>query len=439
MIKIEAARLVRCNADGTRSDEGMHVLVEEIRITASKGAADVKTCVLSYTDEDGETHDFQMSAAALIAGYKETAPTLLVEDAGAIVFLLGFDYGFSIKVADSDGTVQTMVVVPRVFANFHQSGATTGGAAFGMYSTATDGNPKLESAFPFHGYGGVYGEDGNRLDGVNSEVIKELSGSFAPYDADEYPVVSRIGKLVILSGKLTPTASIAGGTDEHTMFSLPRAYCPVSEVYQVCQGASYNKWLMHVSAEGVVSFSRYSTSSAASAAAGTLLPFQSFWIASDYKGPIPVQRPAAAMTSNNSQGCIASASSVYHTTSYPAWKAFDYKETTSWASSNSSTMWLQLEMDVALTDITVYVYARQSKYLSSPMAGRVLCSNDGSSWTPMAEFSGWNGKQNGGLMGKLACGNETPYRFVRLEVTERLAGSTYVAVGYMKITGIIPE
>lgn len=438
MIKIETARLARCNADGTRSDEGLYVLVDEIRITASNGASDVTLCALSYvdTDEDGNSVNVSVDvlSAVLINGYKETEPVLL----GGKEFLLGFDYVITLRVTDSDGTAQTTMTVPRAFVNFHQSGATTGGAAFGMYSRAKDGSPMLESAFPFYGYGGVYGADGSRLDGAGLERLTVADG-FRAYIDGKNPTISRIGKLVILSGEVTPTATIAGGTTEHTILTLPRDYWPAADVYQLCAGANYNKWVLHVSTGGIVTFSRYSSSSAASAAAGTQLPFSAVWIAGDYSGSLAVQRPAAGMTANSSQGCVASASGIIGT-GYEAWRGFDYKETDAWVSSkNSNTMWLQLSMDVALTDITVSVYARQTQYPTSPVAGEVLARNsDSDSWTKIGSFSGWNGKQNGGLCGTIACGNEAAYKQVRLNITERAANTTSVAVGYMKITGYMP-
>ena len=438
---ITAAKFSRCRQNGggwERWDEGVYVLADNLQAQISESAdvSDVTVCRLEYADEDGGILAAELDPAALIAGYSESAPAIFAD----VQFLLGREYAFTLKMGDAYDVTEIVVTIPRAFCNFHLSGAVSGGAAFGMFSGSADGDPKLESAYPLHAYAGVYGADGRRLDGTDGETVAELSDSFQPYTADRYPVVQRTGKLVYLQGVLAPTASISGSTTEHRIFSLPRVYWPLADVYQLCQGTGCYKWLLHVSTEGAATFSRYSTSSYASASAGTWLPFQAIWIASDYEGPLRVQRPASAMTANSSAGCVASASSVYHTTSYPAWKAFDFNESTGWASQSSDgNAWLQLEMDVALKNIVVQVYARETSYIFNPVAGQILGSNDGSAWTEIGSFSGWNGGQSGGLLGEVSCGNETAYRYVRLSVSQRTSANTYVAVGYMRITGELPE
>lgn len=438
---VTAARFSRCrqtDAGWERWDEGVYVMADSLQaqISAAADVADVTVCRLEYADEDGETVAVEMDPAALIAGYSETEPALFA----GVTFLLGREYTLALKMGDAYDVTEIGVTIPRAFCNFHLSGALTGGAAFGMFSGSTDGAPKLESAYPVHAYAGVYGEDGIRLDGVYSAVIEDLADGFEPYAEGEYPAVFRMGKFVYLYGKLTPAAAISGSTTEYTMFTLPREYRPVGDVYQICQGSGSNRWLLHVSPEGIVGFSRYAASSYASAAAGAWLPFQAMWFASDYAGPVRLQRPAAAMTSNSSAGCTASASSAYNTTGYPAWKAFDFNENTGWASrSDDGEAWLQLEMDVALSNIAVQVYARDTSYIFNPVAGSILGSGDGSVWTQIGSFSGWDGQQSGGLLGEVVCGNAEAYRYVRIRVSERTSESSYVAVGYVKITGELPE
>ena len=146
--------------------------------------------------------------------------------------------------------------------------------------------------------------------------------------------------------------------------------------------------------------------------------------------------PAAPMTSNSSQGCVASASSTY-SSSYPVWQAFDNEETKSWASaSNTDTQWIQLKMPQALKQITVEVHSRTSTNIANPVAGQVLGSNDGSTWTPIGSYSGWSRTQQGGKLGEIVCNNDTAYSYVRLTITDRsYDGHDYVAIGYITITG----
>lgn len=142
------------------------------------------------------------------------------------------------------------------------------------------------------------------------------------------------------------------------------------------------------------------------------------------------------MTSNSSQGCVASASSTYGS-SYPAWQAFNNEESKSWASaSDTGTQWIQLKIPQALKQITVEVHSRTSANIANPVAGQVLGSNDGSTWTPIGSYSGWSGTQQGGKLGEIVCNNDTAYSYVRLTITDRsYDGHDYVAIGYITITG----
>ena len=58
-------------------------------------------------------------------------------------------------VTDGYETASSLVTVDRAFANMHLSGKTTGGVAFGRFSSSTQGAPKLESDFPAYFYGGI--------------------------------------------------------------------------------------------------------------------------------------------------------------------------------------------------------------------------------------------------------------------------------------------
>ena len=437
-----AAKFLRCRQAEDESweayDEGTSILIQRLQlsISAAASAADVTICRLEYEDEEGEAHAFDLSATALLAGYAESAPGLL---AGA-GFLLGRDYRLTLTAGDSYDTATAQVVVPRAFANFHQAGAETGGAAFGMFSGSLDGSPMLESAYPFYGYGGIYGADGVQLDRTSEYSVNALTAQFEVYSEARRPMLTRIGKLVQLNGACKPVSAISGDDTEHTMFTIPREYWPTSEIYQVCQGSTTCVWMLHVSPSGIVSFARYRNGSSYSQApAGAWLTFHAMWMASDYTGPVIVQRPAKAMKSNSSRGCVASASSVYGS-SYPAWRAFDFKATTGWASkSDDGSAWLQLGMDVAMKNIEVKVYARDTKYIENPTAGAILGSNDGSTWTELGSFSGWSATQSGGLLGVVKCRHDTAYRYVRLSVTSRSRASHYVAVGYMVVRGELPE
>ena len=275
---ITAAKFSRCRetAEGwQRWDEGAYVLTDSLQARISEEAklSDVTVCRLEYADEAGQNIAVELDPAALIAGYSETEPVLFA----GVQFLLGREYVFALKMGDAYDVTEIEVTIPRAFCNFHLSGAQTGGAAFGMFSGSTDDDPKLETAYPLHAYAGIYGADGRRLDGneVQKHEVTAFGAQFEPYDAEQYPAAFRVGRIVFLHGKMTPAASISGSITEHTMFTLPREYWPAADVYQVCQGSTAYKWLMRVTTDGSVTFSRYSAtgSSYASAAAGTWLVF----------------------------------------------------------------------------------------------------------------------------------------------------------------------
>ena len=155
--------------------------------------------------------------------------------------------------------------------------------------------------------------------------------------------------------------------------------------------------------------------------------------------PVIVTRPQGAMTSNTSLSCVASASSTY-SSSYPAWRAFDGSAANSWASAASDAApWIQLQMDVALSNIQVSVYSRSQNASAgnhNPTAGTVQGSNDGSNWAQIGEYSGWEAKNDGTLLGTIVCNNVTAYKYVRLNITSR-AGSDYASIGYITIKGEI--
>ena len=149
--------------------------------------------------------------------------------------------------------------------------------------------------------------------------------------------------------------------------------------------------------------------------------------------------PETAMTSNSSANCVASASSEYNS-SYAAWKAFNksYSDTYGWAQVNSDTApWLQLQMPIALCDISIKMVNRtRDSDVNGPVAGYVQGSNDGSAWTTLKNYSGFDGNTSGGVAGTVSCGNSTAYKYVRVYFTQGVISGYYGGcVGEMYITG----
>lgn len=155
------------------------------------------------------------------------------------------------------------------------------------------------------------------------------------------------------------------------------------------------------------------------------------------EGEVPairVSRPSAAMTANSSQSCVASASATY-SSSYPAYKAFDksYSDQYGWSAPRGTTSaWIQLKMDIALSNIEVTLANRTYNYSNGPTQGEILCSSDGSTWVSMTTFTGRNGN-TGATPTVHKCNNETPYQYVRV-LCER-PGGDLVSIGEVFITG----
>ena len=150
-----------------------------------------------------------------------------------------------------------------------------------------------------------------------------------------------------------------------------------------------------------------------------------------------VAYPTAAMTSNNSQGCIASASSANSTSTYPAYKAFDNERNYAWASKTTDTSpWIQLQIPQALRNISVKVYSwnTTNKYKGDPVSGTLLGSTNGTTWTQIGSYSGWSADTNG-LLGEIICDNTEEYSYIRLTISEYTSGKSYVSIGYITITG----
>lgn len=329
-------------------------------------------------------------------------------------FANGSDWYFMLVVSNGYESNSAVCSIPRAFANLHLSGCTTGGACFGGFSTSTKNNPKLESYYPAYLYGGIAKVGGS------SDLLPSLGVQTG----------SSAAQSVASSGSATVSVT----------FPKPYSAPPVVAANVASTSTSYylgrsNVVIQSVDATGFTALIANGGSSTLSigfnwAAFGNLAA----------KGtPVTVTRPQGAMTSNSSLSCVASASSTY-SSSYPAWRAFDASAATSWASSASeSAPWIQLQMDVALTNLQVSVYCRSQNSSAgnhNPTAGTVQGSNDGSTWTQIGSYSGWSEKNDGTLLGTISCGNATAYKYVRLNITS-WAGSEYAAIGYISIKGEI--
>lgn len=329
-------------------------------------------------------------------------------------FSNGNDWYFMLVVSNGYESNSATCSIPRVFANLHLSGCSTGGACFGGFSKSTENKPRLESYYPVYLYGGIAKVGGG------SGLLPSLG--------------------IQTGNSAAQSVASSGSATVSVTFPKPYSAPPMVVANIVSTSTSYylgrcNVVVQSVDATGFTALIANGGSSTLSIG----FNWAAFGNLAAEGTPVIVTRPQGAMTSNSSLSCEASASTTY-SSSYPPWRAFDGSAATSWASSTSeSAPWIQLKMDVALTNIQVSVYSRSQNASAgnhNPTAGTVQGSNDGSNWAQIGSFSGWSEKNDGTLLGTIACNNETAYKYVRLNITSR-AGSDYAAVGYISIKGEI--
>ena len=139
---------------GAASDEGERLLLSAKLDANAYADATRMRCRLHYAQgapatAESSSIDLTDAIPALMAG---------VQDEAALVtraFSNGVDWHFLMVFGDDYEAATAAGSLGRAFANLHLSGATTGGAAFGRFSSSTEGRPKLESEYPAHFYGGI--------------------------------------------------------------------------------------------------------------------------------------------------------------------------------------------------------------------------------------------------------------------------------------------
>lgn len=86
------------------------------------------------------------------------------------------------------------------------------------------------------------------------------------------PVYRKVGKMVQVTGAVTPTAEIVASQITQ-IATLPTGFRPVANIYTLCQGSLMNKWLLFIETTGKVYIERYGVSSNEKIPTGTWLPF----------------------------------------------------------------------------------------------------------------------------------------------------------------------
>lgn len=157
---ITAFEIVRALSDGTESDEGTYLLIKTLKVSANADASALEG-EITVGSVTVSLSAAVITAALSAAGYTESVPDVF----DGYTFSNGTTFAGTLTIGTAYETATQAFTVARAFANMHFSGADTGGVAFGGFSSATSGNPLLESYYPAKFYAGI--------DGVNNYEAAE--------------------------------------------------------------------------------------------------------------------------------------------------------------------------------------------------------------------------------------------------------------------------
>lgn len=199
----------RSNIDGTLSNEGLYFKCRMLKVTINSAASaeDITIANIKSTRDDGQSTEVSLNISEINlaiseGGYVESVPQIFKDESS-----IGSSYTITLTIGDEFEQVVYVDNISRAFANIHLSGVKTGGVALGMFSTSAVGNPKFESAYPAHLYGG-FGE----------ETVKILSNVIYP-----------VGSVFFCTDEITPS-DVFGGKWEQ-----------IKDRFIVAAGSSYSE------------------------------------------------------------------------------------------------------------------------------------------------------------------------------------------------------
>lgn len=141
---------------GTPSDEGQDVLASMKIALADSRNIPALSLLLHYAENSEATTesdyiDLTAKIPDLLSGVTDSTELIFRQ------FSNGSNWDFLLFFGDEYESVTAKESLSRAFANLHLSGAKTGGACFGGFSSSSEGDPKLESYYPGYFYGGIHG------------------------------------------------------------------------------------------------------------------------------------------------------------------------------------------------------------------------------------------------------------------------------------------
>lgn len=201
--RIQRFSVQRCDADGTNNNEGSKLKITGLQgIVLNGTASDVTTCAVVISGGDLVSPvTVSVPVASMLAGISESAPGILASYTFSPTQAYTLTANFA---AGTESAPPFVVEVSYAFANLHLAGCKTGGAAFGMFSTATENNPKLESNYPLYAYGGIANIVGGR-----TEQITVGGNAYFDYGIN-LPVTFKAAPLVVVCLESDSTAGNIG-------------------------------------------------------------------------------------------------------------------------------------------------------------------------------------------------------------------------------------
>lgn len=201
--QIQRFSVQRCDADGTSNNEGSKLKITGLQgIVLNGTASDVTTCNIVISGGDlASPVTVSVPVASMLAGISESAPGILA----SYTFSPAQTYTLTANfAAGTESAPPYAVEVGYAFANLHLAGCKTGGAAFGMFSTAVENSPKLESNYPLYAYGGIANIVGGR-----TEQITVGGDAYFDYGIN-LPVTFKAAPLVMVCLESDSTAGNIG-------------------------------------------------------------------------------------------------------------------------------------------------------------------------------------------------------------------------------------
>lgn len=202
----------RCLANGSANDEGERLLVTAKLSKSEYADTSAMFCRLYYEENGTATTsssyiDLTPSISALLAGVTDDA-SLVTQ-----TFSNGSNWSFLLVFGDDYETASAPASIALAFANVHMSGASTGGVAFGRFSSSSEGNPKFECAYPATFESGLDMRVGG-IDVTDQFTISKTAGKLTISSFKAY----KCGPLIFfqlncsMSGATTPGNSVFEGT-----------------------------------------------------------------------------------------------------------------------------------------------------------------------------------------------------------------------------------